>query len=307
MHEEHFAGKRVLVTGAAGFLGTHLCRRLADCGAAVFAASRVQTPELGNRVHWLQADLSDPAAAHEVHAEAAPEIVYQLCGHADASRERELVYPTLTSDVLTSVHLLMAAAERPVHRFIMTASLEEPESGGVPTSPYAAAKLASTSYGRMFQLLYQVPVVLIRPYMTYGPGQSERKIIPYLVRTLLDGRSPQLGDGDRLVDWIYVEDVVDGFLAAAMADGVEGMTFDLGSGTLISIRDMARTATRLTGASTEPRFGTAALRAHERMRVAVLDTTKNRLQWTPTTSLDQGLQKVVDFYRQRPSAGIIDS
>jgi len=265
----------------------------------VFATSRSQPPEFAWCNRWLQADLSDPAAAKYIFSEASPDVVYQLSGRADASRDRELVYPTLASDLLTSISLLMAAVEKPPRRFIMTASLEEPEPGEAPTSPYAAAKVATTSYGRMFHLLYGVPVVLVRVYMTFGPRQSEQKIIPYLVRTFLSGNAPQLGDGDRLVDWIYIDDVVAGLLAAALAEEVDGLTFDLGSGELHSISEVALLVARLTGAGVQPRFNTAASRAHERVRVADLVATTSRLHWTPLISLEQGLQQVVDFYRQQ--------
>lgn len=301
------AGKRVLVTGATGFLGTHLLRRLLGAGAEVFATSHGPPPALHGGVRWQQADLAHAAAAKQVFEQAAPEIVFQLSGRANASRERDLVYPTFASDVMATLHMLMAAADKPLARFVMTASLEEPGPGEIPTSPYAAAKVASTSYGRMFQFLYGVPVVLVRPYMSYGPGQHERKIIPYVIQALLTGQPPRLGSGDRRVDWIFVGDVIDGCIAAALSEGVEGMTFDLGSGELVSIRDMAEMLVRLTGTQVRPEFLAEPARAHERVRRADLGEARNRLGWEPKTSLEEGLRQTLDFFRNRGDQAVSKS
>jgi nucleoside-diphosphate-sugar epimerase len=88
----------------------------------------------------------------------------------------------------------------------------------------------------MFYKLYGLPVVMVRPFMTYGPGQDEHKLIPYVILSLLKGEAPRLSSGEQQFDWIYVDDVTDGFVAAAQADNTESHTVDLGSGRLVSVR-----------------------------------------------------------------------
>src|SRR4029077_6995868 len=111
-------------------------------------------------------------------------------------------------------NLLLTAVEHPVDRFITTASLEESTAGEPPNCPYAAAKMSSVAYARMFYLLYHVPVVILRPFMTYGPDQPVTKVISYMIQSLLKGEAPNLSSGERMIDWVYIDDVIDGFLAA---------------------------------------------------------------------------------------------
>jgi len=297
--DDLFLGKRVLVAGAGGFLGKHLVRRLAHAGAEVFALSRRVPSTTQEGVRWLKADLAELALAKSAFMEIRPEIVYQLCGHPEGGRDLNLVLPTLKSDLLTTVNLLLVAAENPLKRFVTTASLEEPEQGEPPTCPYAAAKLANGSYARMFHLLYGVPAVILRPFMTYGPEQPDTKVVSYIITALIKGGSPQLTSGDRLVDWIYVDDVIDGFLAAATADGAEGHTIDLGTGHLVSIRDVASKLTRLTRSIGHPVFGALKDRPFERIRRADTSTAQLRLGWQAKVSLDEGLQLTVDWWRMK--------
>jgi nucleoside-diphosphate-sugar epimerase len=110
-----------------------------------------------------------------------------------------------------------------------------------PSAPYAAAKWAASGYARMFHALYNVPVRIGRVSMGYGPGQKDlSKLIPYVTLSLLQGKSPKLGSGHRPVDWIYITDVMDGILALARASQIDGLTLDLGSGSLVSIREIVQ-------------------------------------------------------------------
>jgi nucleoside-diphosphate-sugar epimerase len=299
---DDLVGRRVLVAGAGGFLGRHLVGRLAHTGAEVFALSRRVPSTTEGGVRWLQADLAELALAKSAFKEIRPDIVYQLCGHPNGGRDLSLVLPTLKSDLLTTVNLLLVAAENPLKCFVTTASLEEPEHGESPTCPYAAAKMANGAYARMFHLLYQVPAVILRPFMTYGPEQPDTKVISYIIKALIKGDSPQLSSGDRLVDWIYIDDVIDGFLAAATAIGAEGHTIDLGTGHLVSIRDVANKLTRLTHSIGHPVFGALQDRPFERIRRADSSAAQVRLGWQAKVSLDDGLQMTVDWWRKHLAA-----
>ena len=171
-------------------------------------------------------DLADGAAVGELIDKVRPDVVFHLASHVAGAREVELVAPTFDANLASTVHLLTAVTRHGCRRFIQVGSLEEPEPGeavAVPSSPYAAAKMAASAYARMFHGLYGTPVVLARLFMVYGPAQKDlRKLIPYLVLSLLRGREPKLSSGSREVDWIYVDDVVDGLILAAECDGNEG-------------------------------------------------------------------------------------
>jgi nucleoside-diphosphate-sugar epimerase len=169
----------------------------------------------------------------------------------------------------------------------------------VPSSPYAIAKWAGTAYARMFNKLYRTPVVILRPFMTYGPGQHREKIIPHVIESLSLGRSPQLSSGQWKSDWVYVDDVIDGFVLAAARPSIEGCTFDLGSGTLASTREVVQRLIALIRPQVEPSFGALRDRPEEQVRAADIASAREILGWEPNTSLDEGLARTVRWYQDR--------
>ena len=294
--------EKFLVTGATGFLGSHLCRRLIARGAEVHAVSRRRQEADSAEICWWQGDMAEISRVREIFQQIRPHVVFQLAGLATASPARELVLPTLHSLLVSTVNILTAAAESGCRRTLLAASLTEPQMdlGEItPGSPYAAAKWASGAYARMFNEIYAVPVVMLRPFMTYGPGQDERKLIPYVIRSLLGGESPRLASGEQEIDWIYIDDVMDGFMAAAIALDVDGETIDLGCGDLVAIRRVIEHLLRLIGSKIEPLFGALPDRPLERARIAKTADAYRKLGWKATTSLEVGLEKTVAWYRER--------
>lgn len=292
-------GDKVLVTGARGFLGSNLCRRLTECGAEVHAISRSPMGSPSENLRWWQVDLEDFVATKDLFNRVKPDVIYHLSGHVTADPDIRQVLPTFRSLLLTTVQLLTVAAESGCRRVVLTASLTEPQTGQVdrpPSSPYAAAKWASNAFGRMFHALYSTPTVIVRPFMGYGPNQNPNKLIPYAIRSIIRGEQPKLASGAWRADWIYVEDVTEGLLAAAEIAGIEGSTIDLGSGQLVTVEAIVRQIIGLLGSSIEPHFGALPDRPSEEIRVADLAHALRVLGWQPRTSLCEGLRRTVDWH-----------
>lgn len=294
-------GQRILVTGANGFIGSHLSLRLCQEGAEVHAVYRSQRPaDLGDH-HWWHADLADLAEVRRIIGKARPEVIFHLASHVKGAPDLEHVLPTFQSNLQSTVNLLTVAAESNCRRIVLTGSLAEPEveRGEIfPSAPYAAAKWASSGYARMFHALYKLPVVIARVFMVYGPGQKDlTKLIPYVTLSLLQGRTPKISSGQRLVDWIYVSDVVDGFIALAQAPNVDGATVDLGSGVLISIRDIVQQLAAVVDCKATVEFRALPDRPLEPTRLAKTAETFARIGWRPQVSLRDGLEGTVDWYR----------
>jgi nucleoside-diphosphate-sugar epimerase len=253
-------------------------------------------------VGWLTNDLSSRESVERLFEEQRPDVVYHLAGLAEGATRLEMVEPTFDSIVVSTKNVLIAAAQQRRPRVMLAGSLEEPQDNeSAPASPYAAAKYAASAYGRMFNALYEVPVVNLRTFMTYGPGQRETKIVPYVITSLLQGRAPELASGRRPVDWIYVDDVIAGMVEAATAPGVAGATIDLGSGKLLTIREMVEAITRAIRPGVAPRFGAVADRPVETTRVADVAATKQLIDWQPLTSLDEGVARTVAWHREQLS------
>jgi len=296
---------RVLVTGGRGFLGSHLCRRLVDCGAEVHATSRVERAQHDLELRWRQADLADIGVARRLVSEVRPDIVYHLAGSVTAVPGKEFVLPTFHSLLASTVNLLVAATERGCRRVILCGSLNEPQAqhGEVtPSSPYAAAKWAASGYGRMFQALYGTPTVILRTYMTYGPGQDTRKLIPSVIGSLLDGVSPRLSSGEWSADWIYVDDVIEGFLSAAHRPNIEGSTLDLGSGQLRTVRSIVEQIVTTMRSSIQPQLGVLPDRPFAPQCVANTEESLAKLGWHASTTFEAGLHRTVEWYRANSKA-----
>jgi len=254
-------------------------------------------------LRWIATAMTDGDEVRQIIERVAPRYVFHLAGHVTGSQLLAEVRPTFTTNLVSTLNLLTAAVDVGQCRVVLTGSMQEPDhaaSGDVSCSPYAASKWACTGYARMFHALYQLPVVVVRPMMVYGPGQWDTsKLLPYLITSLLRGVTPTLTSGTRLLDWVFVEDVVDGLIRAATCGAAEGCRVDVGSGELTSIRDLAMTLCELVGSSTTLRFGAVPDRALEQARAARVAETRALIGWSATTSLRDGLVRTIHWYRDR--------
>ena len=298
---------KALVTGAAGFIGRHLCRRLAAEGIEVLGLSRRERSTDSAAVSWQRGDLAQIEAARSALNTFRPDWIFHLAGCVAGARSLALVLPTFQGNLMTTVNLLTAATEVGCQRLVLVGSLEEPDPGtadAVPASPYAASKWAASGYARLFFANYQTPVVVARLFMVYGPEQEDlEKLVPYVTLSFLRSESPRLTSGARRVDWIYVDDAVEGLMAAAKAEKLEGSAVDIGSGRLFTIRDVVKLLSRCTGAGVETLFGAIPDRPQERVRVANAEDTEARTGWRTQTELEDGLQQTVDWYRHALKLG----
>ena len=317
--------KRVLVTGARGFIGSQLCKRLAASGVELHAVSRqppadavawwqsiggsmADAAQQAAAIRWWSVDLFDLQATRELIRTVRPDNTYHLASLVTGSRSLEMVLPILQNNFVTAFNLLLATAESSAGRIVLAGSFEEPDdTDTVPCSPYAAAKGAASAYARMFRALYQTEVVMAKIFMVYGPGQADlTKLVPYVTTAFLRGEQPRLSSGIRLVDWICVDDVVDGLIACACALGADGRTVDLGSGEVCSIREIVQKLRELIPGAPEPLFGAIADRPLERLAKADVGTSYKLIGWSPSTTLEAGLRRTVDWYRHLldESAGV---
>jgi nucleoside-diphosphate-sugar epimerase len=305
---ERITGKSVLVTGGSGFIGTHLCHRLTAFGAKVHAVSREARTSESEFLQWWQADFRDVSAVRQVFRSVRPDLVFHLASYVVGAREIGVVLPTFYDNLASTVHLLTAATETGCQRIVLASSSEEPQILDNTTfacSPYAAAKLASSIYGRMFYQLFHLPVVMARIFMTYGPDQKDtQKLVPLVTLNLLRGEIPKLSSGQRRADWIYVDDVVEGLIRAAIVPGIEGCAFDLGSGSLVSVREIVEQIAQIVAASVEPAFGALPDRPFEQERPADITFLSSKLGYQPQTSLKHGLETTVAWYRRQLSSAL---
>jgi UDP-glucose 4-epimerase len=291
------ADSRVLVTGASGFIGARLLERLQGERVELHAVSR--RPQSGaGPVRWHESDLVEPDAVRRLVENTRPDVVFHLAGDTRAARNLDLVSSTFQANLVSTVNLLTAVAEHGRARVVLTGSMEEPEHGEPPSSPYAASKLAARSYGELFAAMLELPVIVLRLFMTFGPGQQDlRKLVPYVTLSLLRGVAPQLTSGQREVDWVYIDDVAAAFVAAGACSDVAGASVDVGSGTSCSIRSLVERLVELVDPTIAPVFGAVEDRPLEQVRTADVEAAAAAIGWQPRVSLDEGLERTVGWYR----------
>lgn len=298
---EQLSGKRVLITGASGFIGQHLCHRLIKSGAIVHGTSRYQKiNEFEFKdMFWWQGSFEDLNTARRILKKSRPDYIFHLAGDVTASNDLKHVMSTYNSLLTSTINLLSEAVDLGCEKIIITGSSTEPQNAdSTPSSPYAAAKSATVSYASLFQQLYKLPVVLIRPFMGYGPFQPKNKLIPHVILSLLKGESPKLSSGKWEVDWIYIDDLIDGIIAATIHPEIIQAPLELGSGKLTSVKEVVEKVVQLLDTDVEPEFGALPDRFSEEPRFANINHTSNLINWKPKISLEKGLKKTIQWFRE---------
>ncbi|MDP4500838.1 NAD-dependent epimerase/dehydratase family protein [Nonomuraea turcica] len=293
----------VLVTGAAGFIGSHLVTRLRALGAEVHAVSRRPQQARHGEI-WHAAHLNDAGETTRLVQSVRPSVLFHVAGEVTGSRSDEVVRATLESNVIGGVNVLAAAHESGV-KTVLTGSIEEPRPGNdqaPPSSAYAMSKWAATGYAQLYHRLWDLPVTVLRPSMVYGPAQPDTtKLVPYVTLCLLRGQRPRLTRATKLADWIYVDDVVDAFVLAGESDKAIGHTLDIGTGLKTPAHEIVERLYRIVDASSKPEFGTTPDRPHDITQVGDITPAADLLGWHPVTELDEGLRRTVDWYASQES------
>ncbi len=296
------ANRKFLVTGASGFIGHAVCARLLEMGAEVYGTSRRNIEFESDRWTHSVVDLTVADDVDELLVSSRPEFIIHLASCVTGKREIEWIRETLAGNLVTAVNVLVAAQNSGVEKTVLAGSLEEPDANdaaAVAASPYGASKWCASAYARMMRALYGTRSAVARIFMVYGPGQQDlMKLVPYVCLSAARGEAPKLMSGGREVDWIYVDDVVDGLIRLATGGPDNGEHVDIGSGTLITTGDIAERICSLAGTGIAPVLGALPDRPMEQVRKADVAATAAVLDWRPTTAIDAGLQRTYDWYRE---------
>ena len=308
-----------LVTGGAGFIGSHLTEELVRRGHKVRVADNLSTGNRRNLAHiagvdFVEGDLSDMAVA----TRAAEGVDYVLHQAAIPSVPRSVKDPIASNraNIDATLNVLVAARDAGVKRLVFAGSSSEygdtptlPKTEDMPSSPlspYALQKVMGTQYCQMFTRLYGFETVVIRYFNVFGPRQDPGSpysgVISLFATALIEGRQPVIyGDGEQTRDFTYVANVVDGVLRACEAPKAPGEAINVACGTRISLNELLRVMNTVVGTDLQPVYQDA--RAGD-VKDSQADITKARtlLGYTPLVGLEDGLRHTLAWCRSQSGA-----
>jgi nucleoside-diphosphate-sugar epimerase len=306
----------VLVTGANGFIGSHVVRLLLERGYETVAgigptADAWRLADVLDAIETLPLDLESngiDASARELRGTTA--IVHLAArGVNPAEDDAEGI---VRANIGGTLRLLELARELGAERFVHCGSCFEYGTGALlredsplrPVAVYGASKAGATLLAHAFGRTHGLPVVALRPFTAYGPFEGRHRLVPSTIVSALRGAPIDLTGGEQTRDFVFVGDIAEAFVVAVEANDVGGETFNLCSGTETTVRELAQRTVDLTGTSAELRFGALPYRDDELWTLSG-DPRRSteRLGWTARTSLQDGLEQTVAWFRdQQPTA-----
>lgn len=297
----------VLVTGASGFVGRHVCTALKASGVRLSCLSRNLSEAAAG--HYAL-DLMDAAPVRQLLAKLRPDCVIHLAASRDSGAEPSAFRVTFDRNVRSAWNLIEGCQMVPhFKRFVFLGSFDEygraeppyvETQQAQPTSAYGLSKLAITQALLGLHANYAFPAVVLRPTVIYGPGQDDNMFLPALIRTLLAGQTYAMTQGEQTRDFLYVGDAVTAVLKAVQADAsVDGNVINLGAGHSHSVKSVVDMVLREipSAIAAQVQFGTIPYRRHEAMRYAAkIERAAALLAWQPTTDLQRGLRATIDYF-----------
>ncbi|MGG1551497.1 SDR family NAD(P)-dependent oxidoreductase [Paenibacillus ferrarius] len=315
-------GKQVLVTGAAGFIGSHLVHQLVAEGASVKAFIRYnstntrgfidQLPaDVQQEIEVIKGDLRDPHGVHR--AVKGTDTVFHLGALIAIPYSYQHPTDVIQTNVIGTLNVAQAVLELGIPRLIHTSTSEVYGSARyVPMdethplqgqSPYSASKIGADKIIESFYCSYSLPVVTVRPFNAYGPRQSMRAVIPTIINQALHQPEIALGNLTATRDFTFVEDTARAFICAASHEAAIGQTINAGSGAEISIGELAQKIKHIIGRDIPVRLASERVRP-EKSEVDRLFSDSSKaaalIGWQPSISLSQGLERTIAWMKDHP-------
>jgi len=312
---------KVLVTGAGGFIGSHLTEELVGQGEEVRAFVRYNSrderglledspKEIQNQIEIVPGDLKDPDGVRKAVKGCSK--IFHLGALIAIPYSYVHPFDFIQTNVVGTAHLLNACLqEGTLERFVHTSTSEvygtaqyipiDEKHPLQAQSPYAASKIAADQLVESYYLSFGFPVATIRPFNTFGPRQSLRAVIPTVVSQAIDDKKIRLGNTQPRRDFLFVKDTVRGFIQVGKCEGAVGKVVNIGTGTDISIEELVTKVLGLMGKRGEVEVEDWRIRPEKSEVMQLLSDTRlaqKLFQWTPRYTLEQGLRETIEWYRR---------
>lgn len=312
--------ERVLVTGAAGFVGSHLARRLVKMGYDVsifkLPGSNIwRLQDFSSKLQMFDVDLQNLNQVASAINSIKPKLVFHLAAYGLNDKESDMNL-LINTNILGTLNLLRSIDKNSLDLFVNTGtwwefgSSEKKVNEEHPLNPfneYAVTKMAANFFCSTFHKLYNLPIVTLRPFSLYGTYEPKNRLIPHVIISSLLQKEIPLSQGKQKRDYLLVDDLIDAYIATIDNNEAIGETFNIGTGKDYTIREIVTKIMKLIGNPVEPQFGAIPERKNEIWRLRADISKANRmLKWKPKHTLDIGLKTTINWFRENLEKYTVD-
>jgi nucleoside-diphosphate-sugar epimerase len=302
-----FLKKRVLITGASGFIGRHLIQQLHEYGAQISTISRNRS-DFPQKIEQYAINITNTRAIHDCIQNSQPDYIFHLAAYKKRDAGIQAFYSSVETNLIGSLNVFSAAKDVHSIQSIVTVGTAEEYGNNkppfneqlreCPVTPYSFSKLCVSHMGELFFHLYNLPVIIVRPTIAYGPGQGMDMFLPSLISSLLDNKPFDMTFGKQTRDFVYVSDLVEALILASRNTNAQGQIINIGSGVSIRLADVAEKIEKMLNKKGLVNLGGKPYRKNEVMDYHVdLTKAQHLLGWTPKISLEEGLTNTIAHYK----------
>ena len=308
--------KKILITGATGFIGSRLTHKLIEEGFEVGIIKRENSniwriSDLIKNLSIYEADLRDLHKVSEIISNFKPDVIFHLATYYAVEHKSEEVSLMVDTNILGTINLLEASKKSNIKLFVNTSScfvyqgsknkLRE-NANLKPLNLYALTKMQAEQACSFYTKNYGLKIITFRLFPPYGPADHERRLIPYAIKTFLEEKKLRLTTGKQRWDFVYIDDIIEAYLKLLNISNlpIEHEIFNIGTGNAVSIQEVISRTKEIIGSDIEPEWGVVPHRKNEVWFLcADINKTKDFLKWEPKTQiLQKGLESTVNWYRK---------
>jgi nucleoside-diphosphate-sugar epimerase len=310
MQNNELKNVKVLVTGATGFIGSHLTRRLVNLGANVSIITEKnpnpwRIKDIQNQIKIYECNINDKKLKDCIE-KIKPQKIYHLAAFVNPERILENLDEMIEVNVNGTINLIRSLENIEYDCFIYTGTCEEYGKNKAPftedqiphpVSPYSYSKVAATLFCKMYYELTKKPIIILRPFLTYGPTQDPKLLIPIVINKALHKEEIKMTKGEQTREFNYVEDIVEAYIKASTTKEAIGEIINIGNGIEYKIKDVVLKILKMMNNPIKPAIGVLPYREGEVMHFySDNKKAKSLLNWKPKYSLEEGLKKTIEWY-----------
>ena len=304
-----YSNKRVLITGANGFIGKHLTDVLLKQGADVSTIDLRVDLLFKRSVNTYTGNLCDAAFVEKCLQMVQPEVILHLAAYKERSVLMGAFKEAIAANLDATVNLMTFAQQTmSLQALVVMGTVDEYGSSAAPfvegtreapVSAYSFSKLCVTHLCEIMHTLYDLPCVVLRPTVAYGTGQAADMFVPALIQSIIAGKPFPMTKGEQTRDFIYITDLISAILQAGICRSACGQIINVGSGHQVTIAQLARTVEQMIGVKAVVEYGALPYRKAEIMEYGVnLDKARTLLNWQAEVSLGAGLHETIAYYKR---------